>query len=150
MVLPDESIQTLALWSVHTYLYDYGHVTPYISINSATMREGKTRVMETASLVVRNPQMAANISTAALYRLVDAEQPSLMIDEFDQSGRVTEDFRRILNSGSASNGYVIRSVKGTPRSSARIARRCLRGSAKCRTRSAIVQSRCRDRSVALS
>jgi hypothetical protein len=69
--------------------------------------------METAALVVRNPQMAANISTAALYRLVDAAQPTLLIDEFDQSARVTEDFRRILNSGFQSNGSVIRSVSGS-------------------------------------
>ena len=90
VVLPDDSLQTLTLWAMHTYFFEFGHATPYISINSATMREGKTRVMETASLVVRNPLMSANISTAALYRTVDAEQPSLFIDEFDQAARVTE------------------------------------------------------------
>jgi hypothetical protein len=58
--------------------------------------------------------IAANISTAALYRLIHIERPSLFIDEQDASGKVTDDYRKILNSGYKANGYVVRSVNGVP------------------------------------
>jgi hypothetical protein len=110
--LPEDVYPVLALWSAHTFFTNWHFITPYVSLHSATLREGKTRTMEVAGTLVRNPVLAANVSTAALYRLIDAERPTLFLDEQDASARVTEDYRRILNSGYKSNGFVFRSVNG--------------------------------------
>lgn len=111
--LSDDIYPVLALWSAHTFFAAWHHVTPYVSLHSATLREGKTRTMEVAGTLVRNPVLAANVSTAALYRAIDAERPTLFLDEQDASAKMTEDYRRILNSGYKSNGFVVRSVNGT-------------------------------------
>ena len=110
----EEAVNVLTLWTAHTYTFEQRDITPYISLTSAIMREGKTLAMEVAGQMVHRPEIAANISTAALYRVVHSAKPTLFIDETDATSHMTEDYRRILNSGYKSNGYVMRSVGGVP------------------------------------
>ena len=112
VVLKEEQLVTLALWTAHTYFWPYRDITPYISVTSAIKREAKTLVMEVATTMVRTPLMAMNMSSAALYRAIRDFSPTLFLDEQDASARMTDDFRRILNGGFKSSGYVIRSVAG--------------------------------------
>jgi hypothetical protein len=65
--------------------------------------------------MVHRPEIAANISTPALYRVVDMAKPTLFVDETDATSHMTEDYRRILNSGYKANGYVMRSDRGVMR-----------------------------------
>ena len=69
--MTDHEFVALSLWVIHTYCFLTGDYTPYINITSATASAGKTRVLEVLELLVRNPELADSITTAALIRTVD-------------------------------------------------------------------------------
>ena len=57
--------------------------TPYLAITRAEKRSGKTRLLEVLELLVRQPLPTANISDAALFRVIDEQKPTLLVDEVD-------------------------------------------------------------------
>ena len=106
----------LALWTAHTYALDAFTFTPYLAINSPVKRCGKTTLLDLLGFVVHQPLTAASISPAALFRVVEAERPTLLLDETDSifaSGPLSETaeaLRGVLNSGFQANGRVTRCV----------------------------------------
>ena len=103
----------LALWTAHTHAVEAADVTPYIRVFSAEKESGKTRTEEVAFHLVRGGVRASSVSASALYRLVDARHPTLLVDEVDaifapKSDR--EDLRSILNAGYERGNPVIRNA----------------------------------------
>jgi hypothetical protein len=99
-----EQADAVALWIGHTWVYDQFDTTPYLAVQSAEKRSGKSRLMECLSLLARRPQPAAGASLAALFRIINEEHPTLLLDEADtvfsrKSSDVTEDLRGLLNNG---------------------------------------------------
>jgi len=54
------------------------------------------------------PLLAANTSAAAVFRIIEAAAPSLLIDEADSFLATSEELRGILNAGFEANGRVLR------------------------------------------
>jgi Protein of unknown function (DUF3631) len=100
-----------ALWSLHTHLGDELSITPRLAICSPTKRCGKTTLLDVLSHLVRRPKMAADISPSAIFRVVEAHRPTLLIDEADTFLPGNDDMRRLLNAGYRRGGTVIRSVE---------------------------------------
>jgi Protein of unknown function (DUF3631) len=100
VVLDDAQADGVALWA-HTHVFDAFGCTPYQAITSAEKRSGKTRLLEVLELVVREPLQTANISDAALFRVVADRSPSLLMDEVDAvfKSREREELRGLLNAG---------------------------------------------------
>ena len=106
-VVVDEAQATaLVLWAVHTWAIAAAHATPYLYFTSAEPESGKTRLLEVLHELVRAPLLTMNISDAALFRAIDARNPTLFFDEVDavfskkaQERGVREDLRAILNAG---------------------------------------------------
>jgi hypothetical protein len=97
-------IVAVSLWVLHTYVVDAADVTPYLAVTSAEKRSGKTRLLETLEVLVRRPALVAHISSAALYRTIEVEAPTLLFDETDaifhkNAGGQAEALRGILNAG---------------------------------------------------
>ena len=96
---------TLALWVMHTHVIDCFRFTPYVWLHSPEKRCGKTRVLEVAGTLCRNPIRTTNISESALVRAVEKLRPTLLMDEMDGiwgNRRVAESkegVRVLLNSG---------------------------------------------------
>jgi Protein of unknown function (DUF3631) len=101
VVLTGEQADTLALWAMHTYALDAADCTPYLHASSAEKRSGKTRLIEVAALLVREPLQSANISDAALFRVVDDRHPTVLLDEVDAvfAAREREELRGLLCAG---------------------------------------------------
>ena len=102
VVLTDAQADTIALWVAHTHAIDSFECTPYLGISSAEKRSGKTRLLEVIELLARQPLPTANISDAALFRVIEDRQPTLLVDEVDavfgkKSPR--EELRGMLNAG---------------------------------------------------
>jgi hypothetical protein len=102
VVLDDVQADAVTLWTAHTHVFDAFGCTPYLAISSPEKRSGKTRLLEVLELLVREPLPTANISDAALFRVIDARQPTLLVDEVDavfgkKSQR--EELRGIINAG---------------------------------------------------
>lgn len=101
---------SLALWILHTHTFDAAYATPYMYVTSAEKQSGKTRVIEVLSTLARHATVTASTSSAAMFRLISEDRPTLFIDEVDAvfNGAANEDLRGVLNSGYKRNGSVLR------------------------------------------
>jgi len=111
VVMPEVKARVVALWIVFTYLLEVVDCAPILAITSPTKRCGKTRLLELLASLCFRPLAASNITPAALYRTIEACQPTLLIDEGDTFLARSEELRGILNAGhTRTTAYVIRTV----------------------------------------
>jgi putative DNA primase/helicase len=110
IVMFEHLADTAALWVVHTYLLPVFGVSPRLAITSPEKQCGKTTLLDVLFHLVWRPLIAANVSAAAIFRVVESYQPTLLIDEADTFLPENEELRGILNSGHRRGGSVIRTV----------------------------------------
>jgi hypothetical protein len=89
----------IALWLMATHAWTAFDAFPYLVVTSATKRSGKTRLLELLSFVASNSRLVAHISPAALYRTIDAEKPTLLVDEAEMFSSAQSEYRSLLNTG---------------------------------------------------
>ncbi|MDQ3197044.1 MAG: DUF3631 domain-containing protein [Pseudomonadota bacterium] len=99
IVLPEGAELILPLWVLHTWCIDDADIAPILAITSPEKRCGKTSLIGLLRKIVRRPLAASNITSAAVYRVVDSYHPSLLIDEADTFLRSSDELRGIINSG---------------------------------------------------
>lgn len=87
MILPSGARLPVALWAVATHAFDSFDAFPYLSLSSPTPRCGKTRLLEVLELLVRNPWRGTAPTEAALFRFIEANQPTLLLDEVEGLAR---------------------------------------------------------------
>ena len=110
VVLETHEAAAVALWAVHTHVFNAGMVTPRLGITSPEKRCGKTTLLDVLGCLVPRPLPAANITAAATFRTIEVAQPTLLIDEADTFLGDNEDLRGVLNSGHKRGGSVVRLV----------------------------------------
>jgi putative DNA primase/helicase len=110
VVLSDQARDTCALWVLHTYLLDCFLVSPRCCVRGPVMRCGKTTLADVLARLVFRALPTANVSPAALFRVVEAHRPTLLIDEADTFIDQRDELRGILNSGHRKGGSVLRTV----------------------------------------
>ena len=105
--LPDEAtIATLALWIIFTYIYPAWHSLPYLFI-TGPLGSGKSRVFELLQQLVFRPLASSNMTAACLFRTLDAEGGTLLLDEAERLRSDTPDtmeLRSILLAGYKKGG----------------------------------------------
>src|SRR5215211_4627957 len=103
VALIDEQADMAALWVIHTHAIDAADCTPYLHINSAEKRSGKTRLLEVLAPLVARPWFTGRVSAAVLVRKTANEQPTLLLDESDAAFKGDKEYaealRGILNAG---------------------------------------------------
>ena len=115
----DAQVTAVALWLLHTHAIKAAEVTPYLNICSAEKRSGKSRLLELLAALAGDAVHVANISEAALFRMLGTA-PTLLVDEVDAlfatNGERTEALRGIINAGNRRGVNVVRCVgaKHTP------------------------------------
>lgn len=101
----------VALWVAHTWVLDAFEVTPRLAITSPTKRCGKTTLLTVSGALVRRPLPSSNITSAALFRAVEAFAPTVLIDEADTFLGDRDELRGLLNAGHhRASAWVIRTV----------------------------------------
>jgi putative DNA primase/helicase len=108
VALAPAAATAVAAWIVHTYVFDVFNHTPRLLITSPAPRCGKSTLLELLRVTCRRPLLAANTSAAAVFRIIEAAAPSLLIDEADSFLATSEELRGILNAGFEANGRVLR------------------------------------------
>jgi putative DNA primase/helicase len=106
-----------ALWLLHTYSLDAFTHSPFLTAQSPEKGCGKSTLLAVLSALAYRALPASNISPAAVFRVIEAHQPTLIIDELDtifsKEGN-GEELRGLLNAGHArALAYVIRVVGDT-------------------------------------
>lgn len=66
-----------------TYVFERFEIIPYLAINSAEKRCGKSRLLEILNRLVQRAWLTSRTSTAALIRKIADDRPSLLLDESD-------------------------------------------------------------------
>lgn len=104
VVLTDHQAIAITLWTAHTHAIDAADCTPYLHVGSATKRAGKTRLLEVLEPVVARPWFTGRTSAAALVRKVDADAPTLLLDESDAAFKGEREYAEALR-GTLNSGY---------------------------------------------
>lgn len=110
VVLNEHQALAVALWILHAHALDAADHSPRLHISSPVKRCGKTVLLSVIARLVPRPLPTENISTAALFRLMEMHRPTLLIDEVDTFLKDKEDMRGMLNAGHRRDGQVIRLV----------------------------------------
>jgi hypothetical protein len=110
VVMAEHEARTSALWCVHTYLLDCFFISPRLAIRSPMHRCGKTTLLDVISHLALRTLPTANVTAAAIFRVIEACRPTLLIDEADTFLPGAEDLRGVINSGHRQGGSVIRTV----------------------------------------
>jgi putative DNA primase/helicase len=98
VVLPEHAADALALWIAHAWAFDaWDEVSPFLVLMSPTKRCGKTTVLVLTSWLTPRSAVASNISLSAIFRFIDAAQPTLLIDEADTFLKENVEIRGMLN-----------------------------------------------------
>jgi len=105
----------VVLWAVHAHAVTSFESSPRLALLSPEPGSGKTRTLEVLELLVPRPLLVLNASTAVTFRAVDAQQPTLLLDEVDtifghRSKDENEDLRGLLNAGHRRGAQVPRCV----------------------------------------
>jgi hypothetical protein len=108
VVMTPAQARVVALWVVHTHTIGAAEATPYLAITSAEKRSGKTRLLEVLDLLVARPWFTGRTTAAVLPRKIDADGPTLLLDESDAAfggnKEYAEALRGVLNSGHRRGG----------------------------------------------
>jgi hypothetical protein len=103
IVLGSDELTAIGLWTLHSHTFDAADTTPYLSITSPEKESGKTRLLEVLELIVARPWLTGRVTAAVLARKIDAETPTLLLDESDAAfageKEYAETLRGILNTG---------------------------------------------------
>lgn len=100
-----------ALWIAFTWTIEHMHVAPLAIITAPEKGCGKTQLLEVIGRLSRRKLFTSNISPAAMFRVIEALSPTLLIDEFDSFFSEDEVLRGVINSGhTRTSAYVIRTV----------------------------------------
>lgn len=99
IICPPETAHAATLWIGMTWFIDVIQIAPLAVITAPEKRCGKSQLLFLLERLVKRPIAASNITPAALFRCIDAWQPTLLIDEVDSFMRECEELRGIINCG---------------------------------------------------
>ena len=114
-----EQAVIVTIWIAHTWVVQAFTFTPYLSINSPVKRCGKSTLLDCLKLLVCKPWSAVMPSPAVLFRKIELDCPTLLLDEVDtifsnaKGDEGKEELRAVLNAGFQRGAKVPRCVGPT-------------------------------------
>ena len=114
VALSHEQAAAVTLWIYLTYFVRAANEdqllehAPILLISSPERQCGKSTLRELVSELVNNPFDVMNASVASLFRLINAKQPTLLMDEADTFLVHNQELIGIFNNGYKRDGKVIR------------------------------------------
>jgi hypothetical protein len=112
---PHEYVGT-ALWILHTHVHQRFQVCPRLALLSPVRGCGKSKVLLIATRLVANAERHDNITAPSIYRLIDNNAPTLLLDEGDNLGlKIDRVMRSVLHSGWLRGGVITRVIRNEPK-----------------------------------
>ncbi len=115
VLLPgQEALDAVTLWVAATHLQPAFQHPPRLAVVGPAKRCGKSRLLDVVTETVHKPVITVNASTAAVFRSVTEEPPTLLVDEADtlfgspKVAEKNEDLRGLLNAGHQRNRPALR------------------------------------------
>jgi Protein of unknown function (DUF3631) len=110
VVLPPGAADAMALWSAHCHCFQLFAFTPRLHFKARHHNSGKSTAMSLVRRVVPKQFSTVTVSSAFLFRVINRDKPTFMLDEIDTYLPGNEDLRGILNGGVTAGGGVGRCV----------------------------------------
>ena len=110
VVMSDTARDEAALWVAHAHMFDRFLVSPRLGVTSPVKGCGKTTLLDVLGRLLPRALPTANVTPAALFRVVEGYQPTLLVDEADTFLHDNDELRGVLNSGHRRGGTVLRTV----------------------------------------
>lgn len=104
--MSDHEAVTVTLWSVLSYVYDNFDILPLLGVTSPEKRCGKSVLLKILNKLTKRPLLASSLTSAAVYRTIEKEHPTLLIDEYDTFPQ-NDERRGIINSGHDRDGAFV-------------------------------------------
>lgn len=108
VIADDCYVTAMVLWIVHTYCYHQFHYSPLLLINAPERACGKSVALGLIAELAHSPFESANITVAALFRIIEMYGPTVLIDEADTFLESNPEMAGILNKGYEHRGVVVR------------------------------------------
>lgn len=111
-IIPLGGSTAITLWIASTFVINQFRIFPKLVIYSPEKRCGKSTVLDLVEAFASKSLFTSNISQAAIYRVIEAYQPTLIIDEADTFiAHRKDEMIGILNSGhTKGRAYIVRTV----------------------------------------
>jgi hypothetical protein len=105
----------IALWTLHTHVFDQFAFTPRLALLSPVKRCGKTTLLALLESLVAEPLRTDNVTAAAIYHWLDVfPHSTVLIDEGDNLDMYRNAvLRSVFNSGHRRGGNIARFVGGS-------------------------------------
>ncbi len=111
IVMDKYQAQLAALWVSACWFLDVIHAAPIALINAPEKACGKSQLLTVLGLLAPRTAQASGISPSVLFRMIEAYQPTLFIDEIETVLKDNDDLRGLINAGhTRDSAYVWRSV----------------------------------------
>ena len=111
--LTEHEYVAVALWIMHTFFYARFSVTPRLALTSPVRGCGKTTALDIISELAAKTDKSDHITAAVLFRQIDRDRPTLLIDEGDnQDLKSNATLRAVINSGHHDGGKIKRFLDG--------------------------------------
>jgi hypothetical protein len=107
---PHETL-AIALWVMFSWVHDIASHSPFLIATSAEPDSGKTTLLGTVSFLVPRPFAGVETTGPSIYRFVDREKPTLLLDEADDLFKRKADVRHILNASWTRDTKIARQEK---------------------------------------
>jgi hypothetical protein len=106
----------IALWILHTHVFDHFQISPRLALLSPTRGCGKSKTLKLIEKLAANAERHDNVTAAALFHLIENAAPTLLLDEGDNLGlKIDRTLRAVLNSGHMKGGTITRVIRGEPK-----------------------------------
>ena len=99
IVADKKQLEVMVMWCIATWFIEQTTVATRIIFTAPDKGCGKTVALTTMGLLCKKQLQAANISPSSFFRLVEQENPTIMLDEADTLSNNNKDMFRLLNAG---------------------------------------------------
>jgi len=106
--LPPGAADALALWDAHAHAFAAFPLSPRLNLSSSESGCGKTTTLDLLAAMTPRPLRTESLTAPVLFRLVDQQQPTLLLDEVDTFLTQDEELRGLLNAGHKRGGCAYR------------------------------------------
>ncbi|WP_338602623.1 DUF3631 domain-containing protein [Saccharopolyspora sp. SCSIO 74807] len=108
VILPStHATNAVVLWIAATHAQPAWAHAPRLVIRAPEKRCGKSRLLDVVEATSHDPFLTVNASTAAVYRSITDDPPTMLVDEadtiFGTNAEANEDLRGLLNAGHQRN-----------------------------------------------
>jgi Protein of unknown function (DUF3631)/VirE N-terminal domain len=108
LALPDGAAEAIALWIMHAHAYEAFIHSPRLNFRSPVKGCGKTLALDVLSVLTPRSLRTESITPAVLFRLVEGQKPTLLLDETDTYLKEADELRGLLNAGHKRGAVALR------------------------------------------